>query len=177
MADYRSSSRRTQWSRSAAWISFQDAQSHRSSVCSRCAQRCSWFFTLFWSKRWEGPSKHIHVARQVGSYPTCFLNISLDWQSSAPSIMAPRMFQVPVFCSESQEPTFPLEFSAVNDNLTALHSFQFDNLYIKTFAKDKRNKKGSKEKNYIGSPWRVLFSSIRSSWQPVIRQLSREDTH
>ena len=87
------------------------------------------------------------------------------------------MFQVPVFCSGSQEPTFPLEFSAVNDNLTALHSFQFDNLYIKTFAKDKRNKKASKEKNYIGSPWRALFSSIRSSWQPVIRQLSREDTH
>ena len=94
-------------------------------VCSRCAQRCSCFFARFWSPKELSRSiqGHTHFPRQVGSYPTCFLNISFEWRSWAPSVRVARMFRVPVFCSGSQEPTFSLESSAVNDTLTALPFF------------------------------------------------------
>lgn len=46
------------------------------------------------------------------------------------------------------------------NSISFLHSFQFDNSEMKTFAKDKCKVKGSKEKYYIGSTWWIFFSLI-----------------
>lgn len=162
-----------------AQISFQNSQGCWSSVCSRCAQRCSWYCAPFLEPQRDG---YIHPGAQTCSgqavYVACFLkyliwlaklnNISLG-SSKVPS--ASVLLSVPGAYFHSRILLYKWHLNSTS----FLHSFQFDNSGMKTFAKDKCKVKDSKEKNYTGSPWRIRFSSFRPCWQCLIRWLSGRD--
>lgn len=133
MADYGSSRTRTQVSWSAAWISFWNSEDYWSSVnCRTMNQMCPeyfWCFALFWELQQGeyiiGTYPGAHTYLKTSRLPTlCTVwTISFDWESWATSVWVALPFQVPGICFQSQEPTFILESSNINDTLTALPFF------------------------------------------------------
>lgn len=177
MADYGSSRTRTQVSWPAAWISFWNSEGCWSSVslCQMCSEVFVILCTLLGAPtRWAYLSRGTYILEdKQETYPTYCLNYVI-WLAKLSNISlgslnvpsARILLSVPGAYFHS----WILSYKWHVNSTSFLHSFQFDNSDMKTFAKDKCKVKGSEEKYYIGSPWRIFFSligvqSVVSDWE------------
>lgn len=145
------------------------------SVYSRCAQKYFWYFALFWELqqgRYIYPGDTYIFEDKQAPYPMYYLNY-LIWLEKLSNISLGSLIvssaRILLSVPGAYFHSWIFRYKWHLNSTSFLHSFQFDNSDMKTFAKDKCKVKGSKEKYYIGSPWRIFFSligvqSVVSDW-------------